>query len=155
MTSCRNKVILLELHLSVSFRGLGAGRPFPFGSSVGQTCPMCHDPGLLHKEWGLEMLPRGRSYEGDSEMLVRDNGTGENGESRLKEMGIVLDCAVHLRHEPSWESLEGLKNILLDPTPRASDSEGVWWDLKTCISSPRGLSCFWSQGHTLRTIWIV
>ena len=101
MTSCRNKVILLELHRSVSFRGEGAGRPFSFGSSVGQTCPMCHDPGLLYKEQGLEMLPRGRSYESDSEMLVRDYGTGENGESRLKEMGIVLDCAVHLRHEPS------------------------------------------------------
>lgn len=155
MTSCRNKVILLELHRSVSFRGEGAGRPFSFGSSVGQTCPMCHDPGLLYKEQGLEMLPRGRSYEGDSEMLVRDYGTGENGESRLKEMGIVLDCAVHLRHEPSWESLGDLKNILLGPTPRASDSEGVQRDLKTCISSHGCLSCFWSQGHTLRTVWIV
>lgn len=40
------------------------------------------------------MLPRGRSYEGDSKMLARDNGTGESGESRLKEMGIVLDGAV-------------------------------------------------------------
>ena len=155
MTSFRNKVILLELHRSVSFRGEGAGRPFSFGSSVGQTCPMCHDPGLLYKEQGLEMLPRGRSYEGDSEMLVRDYGTGENGESRLKEMGIVLDCAVHLRHEPSWESLGDLKNILLGPTPRASDSEGVQRDLKTCISSHGCLSCFWSQGHTLRTVWIV
>lgn len=62
---------------------------------------MCHDPGLLYKEGGLEMLPRGRGYEGDSEMLVRDNGTRENRESRLKAMGIVLDCAVRLRHEPS------------------------------------------------------